>query len=216
MGDEAEANWEAMLTNHLPGRYKVVPKCKFVDCEGNLSDEIDLALVDRQYSTLILQAQSRAIVPAEAAYAVFEAKPRASRAHLLYAAAKAASVRGLARTSAPIVDARGRIDPPRPPSPIMAGLLTVGSDWVDGLGAAFRRALSDQDPVGQIDLGCVLLHGGWEVNYEVDPIGISVSVGEQSLVSFYLRLLARLQDVGTVPAMDFGAWSAFVRRRPQP
>src|SRR5271156_6812794 len=128
-GDEGEADWEAMLTEHLPRRYQVIPKCFLVDHRGAISQEIDLALCDRQYSTMVFATNARLFVPAEAVYAVFEVKPRISRQHVLYAADKAASVRRLERTSAPIVDARGRIDSPKPPPHIVAGLLTTGSDW---------------------------------------------------------------------------------------
>lgn len=216
MGDESEADWESMLKEHLPRRYQVVPKCFAVDYRGATSDEIDLALCDRQYSTMVFSANSRLFVPAEAIYAVFEVKPRVNREYVLYAAEKTASVRRLERTSAPIVDARGRIDEPKAPQYILGGLLTTGTDWAGGLDAPFVQSLRDQVPDGRLDIGCVLSHGGWQVQYgDSDPIA-EVSVGEHALVAFYLRLLERLQVVGTVPAMDLGAWGAFLRNRDSP
>lgn len=212
-GDETEVNWERLLADHLPRRYQVVPKCKFVDHLGHLSQEVDLALCDRQYSTMVLQSEARAIVPAEAAYAVFEVKPELNRDHLLYAAGKAASVRVLARTSAQITDARGIIDRPREPSRIIAGLLATRVGWSPSLGDAFATALKDQDPEGRLDVGCVLGVAGWEVMYGNDEPAWVASSANQALVFFYLRLLTALQAIGTVPAIDYAAWSSFLSIR---
>jgi len=212
-GDETEGNWGQMLDDHLPRRYQAVTKCFVVDHTGATSDELDIVLCDRQYSTLVFSAGSRLFVPAEAVYAVFEVKPRICRENVLYAAAKAKSVRCLKRTSAPIVDARGRIDEPKLPQQIFAGLLTTGSDWVGGLGSSFTNVLADQDPEGRLDLGCVLSHGGWIAHYAEAQSAV-VSVEEHALVSLYLRLLSLLQGVGTVPAMDYGIWGSFLRDRP--
>lgn len=209
-GDETEVSWEGLLVDHLPRRYQVVPKCKFVDHTGRLSDEVDLALCDRQYSTLVLQSGARSIVPAEAAYAVFEVKPELNREHLLYAANKAASVRVLDRTSERITDARGLIEEPRKPSQIIAGLLTTRRGWSPTLGNAFRVALDDQNPIGRLDLGCALGEVGWEVTYENNPPNWTASTPKHALVFFYLRLLSALQMVGTVPAMDYALWSSFL------
>ena len=213
MGDEAEADWASMLEDHLPRRYQVLSKCFVVDHSGGASDEIDIALCDRQYSTMVFSANARLFVPAEAIYAIFEIKPRISRANVLYAADKVESVRRLHRTSAEIVDARGRIDEPKAPQHILGGLLTTGSDWVDGLGPAFNDAIQDQNHGGRLDLGCVLSHGGWQIRYEDSAANAEVTIGEHALVGFYLGLLRRLQEVGTAPAMDFDVWSEFLRHR---
>ncbi len=210
MGDEAEGNWVEMLAAHLPYRYQVVDKCFVVDYRGACSQEIDIVLCDRQYTTLIFRAGARVFVPAEAVYAVFEVKQRVNRDHVLYAADKVQSVRSLARTSGAIVHAGGVIDPPTDPKPIIGGLLTTGTDWASGLTEPFVTALRDQPVGGRLDLGCVVAEAGWEVTYETDPT-VSRSVREHALVHFYLRLLAALQRVGTVPAMDFARWSEFLR-----
>lgn len=211
MGDEAEGNWVEMLSAHLPRRYQVVGKCFVVDHCGASSQEIDLALCDRQYTTLIFRAGARIFVPAEAVYAVFEVKQRIDRDHVLYAADKVQSVRQLQRTSAPIVHAGGRIDAPGAPKPILGGLLTTTSDWT-ALGAPFINALRDQVADGRLDIGCVVDDAGWEATYGDQP-NVSRSVPEHALVFFYLRLLAALQRHGTVPAMDFEAWSDFLRHK---
>lgn len=211
MGDEAEGNWVQMLSAHLPQRYQVVDKCFVVDHKGQCSQEIDLALCDRQYTTLIFRSGARVFVPAESVYAVFEVKQRINRDHVLYAAEKVASVRSLERTSGTIVHAGGVIDTPQPPKPILGGLLTTGSDWAGGLGQAFIDALRAQPATGRLDLGCVVVDAGWEVEYTEATPSYKQSVSEHALVYFYMRLLAALQRLGTVPAMDLEAWSTFLR-----
>ncbi|WP_139825224.1 DUF6602 domain-containing protein [Mycobacterium conspicuum] len=209
MGDETEGNWVQMLSAHLPRRYQVVDKCFVVDHRGECSQEIDIALCDRQYTTLILRAGTRIFVPAEAVYAVFEVKQRTNRDYVRYAAEKVQSVRKLERTSAPIVHAGGVIKEPSAPKPILGGLLTTTSDWTV-LGVPFVDALHNQVAEGRLDIGCIVKVAGWEATYSDQP-SVSRSVPEHALVFFYLRLLAALQQHGTVPAMDFGAWSGFLR-----
>lgn len=210
MGDEAEVNWMQMLSAHLPWRYQIIEKCFVVDYEGSRSQEIDLVLCDRQYTTLIFKAESRLFIPAEAVYAVFEVKQRINRDHIMYASDKIKSVRSLKRTNAAIVHAGGTINTPKLPKPILGGLLTTTNDWSRGLNSSFMNALRDQDVDGRLDIGCVANETGWEVEYE-DEIQVDRSVPEHALVYFYIRLLAALQQVGTVPAMDFEVWSTFLR-----
>ncbi len=211
MGDEAEGNWSQMLSGHLPWRYQVVEKCFVVDHRGEVSDEIDLLLCDRQYTTLVFRAGARLFVPAEAVYAVFEVKPRINLANVEYAAGKMASVRRLSRTSAPVVHAGGTHDEPKEPAHIIGGLLTTGSDWNPPLGDSFESALKAHVGDYRIDIGCVVHAGGWQTADEGDSVGVETSQPEDALVYFYLRLLAMLQQVGTVPAMDFEVWSTFLR-----
>lgn len=210
-GDEAEGNWTQMLAGHLPWRYQVVDKCFVVDHRGEVSDEIDLLLCDRQYTTLVFRAGARLFVPAEAVYAVFEVKPRINLAHVDYAAEKVASVRRLSRTSAPVVHAGGRHDEPKEPAHIIGGLLTTGSDWNPPLGSSFESALETHAGDHRLDIGCVVHAGGWQTEVESQSVRVEASQPEEALVYFYLRLLAMLQQVGTVPAMDFELWSSFLR-----
>jgi hypothetical protein len=209
-GDEAELNWWEMLEEHLPQCYQVVSKAFVVDHLGAQSREIDLLLCDRQYSPLILQTRARKYVPAEAVYAAFEVKPRISRDYVFDAARKTASVRSLSRTSAPIVHAGGKIEDPKAPAHIIGGLLTTGSDWADGLGASFSKALAEQDTGGQLDLGCAIEVSGWRASYAPAP-SVDRSVPEQALVYFFVELLRMLQAVGTVTAMEFDVWGEFLR-----
>jgi hypothetical protein len=212
-GDEAEINWYDMLDQHLPKRYQPISKCFVVDHLGRCSDEIDITLCDRQYSTMVFKSDARLFIPAESVYAVIEIKPRINRENVLYAAKKAASVRALERTNAPIPHAGGRIEEPKEPPRIIAGLLTTTSDWSDGIGAAFGEVLGDQNEDAQLDLGCILDYAGWEVSYGGTKLSVSCSVSEHALIFFYLLLLGRLQEAGTVPAMDLEQWGSFLRIR---
>lgn len=212
-GDQAELNWERLLADHLPRRYRVIAKAQVVDYQGDLSDEIDLLIVDRQYSPFLLQADARCIAPAESVYAAFECKPGMSRQTIGYAADKVASVRRLARTSAPIPHAGGRFEPVTPRR-ILGGLLTARADWAGGLGQRAKHSLSEQVVGGRLDIGCVLHAGGWSAAYDATmALTMTVSQPETAVMYFMLTLQAMLQRLGTVPAMDFGLWSGWLATR---
>ncbi|TDN59111.1 DUF6602 domain-containing protein [Paraburkholderia sp. BL10I2N1] len=132
-GAAVEANWLGMLVRHLPERYRA-DKATVIDNRGNCSDSIDIVVYDGQYTHLVLKHQDFLYVLAEPVYAVFEVKQSVDKSH---AGDKAASVRGLHRTSAATVDIRGATAL-KPPIPILAGLLCTDS----GVVAALRRTVS--------------------------------------------------------------------------
>jgi hypothetical protein len=127
-----------------------------------------------------------------------------------YAAAKVATVRELERTSAPIVHAGGRVDAPKRPPHIIGGLLTTRCDWSSLSSAAFDEAIRDQLVTGRLDIGCAVQAGGWRVSYGGERAEILRSSEDRSIVFFLFQLLARLQSVGTAPAMDYDMWSVFL------
>jgi hypothetical protein len=203
-GDISEGSWRKMLAKLLPTRYGV-SQATVVDCLGGKSDAIDVVIHDRHFSPLVFWQDDVMYVPAESVYAVFECKPAMNKALLAYGSAKADSVRRLHRTAAQIVHAGGRILEPKKPPTILAGYLATRSDWTPPLGGAFEKHLA-VDGGGRIDLGCVVGAGAWEVPSDTaDPL--SVVSQDKSLVFFAMRLLARLQDMGTISAMDYNAWS---------
>jgi hypothetical protein len=204
-GDISEEAWRHVLEALLPRRYRV-SKATVVDSRGGRSDAIDVVVHDKHFSPLVFEQNSVLYVPAESVYAVFECKQTLDKDYLDYAADKAASVRRLYRTSAPIVHAGGRIDTPKTPPPILAGVLTTRSEWNPPLGDPFRTHLPRTDD-GRVDLGCVVDAGAWEIPRD-DGCDLRVSAADKSLVFFVLRLLARLQAMGTVPAMDYDEWSS--------
>jgi hypothetical protein len=205
-GDATEDNWLKMLKEHIPNRYQIVNKAFIIDSNGNVSDQIDLTIYDRQYTPLLYNRDNQRFVPAESVYAVFEVKQDLSRQNINYASEKAKSVRQLQRTSAEIVHAGGQ-HPPRIPFSILAGILTYDSDWSPAFGDAFRRTLSGLSSTHErIDLGCVVSEGAFEISYDSDGFEIEQSEKQLALVYFLFRLLGRLQKLGTVPAIDYDVY----------
>jgi len=206
-GDASESNWLAMLNAHLPLRYQA-GRGVVIDSAGARSHAIDLVIYDRQYTPLLYNRDDQRIIPAEAVYAVFEVKQHISSDHVRYAGEKAASVRVLRRTSTSIVHAGGRFEP-REPFRVLAGILAFGSTWKPPLGKKFQAALSGLTEDQQLDLGCVVNVGAFQARYGDDGLPtLQVSPPAAALAEFFLRLLARLQALGTAPAVDYRAYGA--------
>jgi uncharacterized protein DUF6602 len=204
-GDAAEIEWRAMLNQYLPRRYSA-DTAFVLDCEGNLSEQIDIVIYDRQYSPFLFNQNEAKYLPAESVYAVFEVKQGLSAANIKYAGEKAATVRKLRRTSAPIRHAGGKFEPITPPR-ILAGILVLDSEWNPPLGEPFDAALRGKPPTERLDLGCALDCGGFEVETtETNEIRIQTSGPETALIFFFFRLLSRLQASGTVAAIDLNEY----------
>lgn len=202
-GDISEGAWRDLLEGVLPSRYQV-SKASVVDSRGGRSQAVDVVIHDRHFSPLVFHDGDTKLLPAESVYAVFECKPDLDKANLTYAAEKAASVRKLHRTSAPVIHAGGRVDTPKAPPSILAGLLTTVSGWSPPLGDTFRSNLpliGDE----RLDLGCVVQEGAWEVAPQLSSV--TIAPASKGLVFFVVRLLARLQSMGSVPAMDYEEWA---------
>lgn len=200
-GDGAEANWLKMLQGHLPHRYQA--EAAFViDAEGNQSDQIDIVLYDRQYTPELYNVDGQRVIPAEGVYAVFEVKPILDRKNVEYAGKKVASVRGLKRTSAPIVHAGGEHEP-RVITPILGGILATEPGWKPPFADAFCACVAGTAPKERLDLGCVASAGAFEAIYEDSGHKVSTSNPDFALASFFMRLLHRLQRIGTVPAIEY-------------
>jgi hypothetical protein len=204
-GEASEEDWLRVLKAHLPHRYQA-DRAFVIDSQGLCSDQIDVVIYDRQYSPLLFNQANQRYVPAESVYAVLEVKQDLSREHVLYAAEKAASVRRLRRTSAPVPHVEG-VAKPRPLHPIVAGILTYQSSWVIPFGDPLRQALADLSTDHQLSIGCALIHGAFEAQYprngEVDLVVVD---GARSLLQFLMRLLRQLQAMATVPAIDYEAY----------
>jgi hypothetical protein len=200
-GTASEEGWRAMLGEYLPRRY-CVSKAFVIDSDNRRSQEIDLVIYDRQYSPFLFKQGGAVFIPAESVYAVFEVKQGLSAETIRYAAGKAASVRSLHRTSVSITHAGGNF-PPRPPFPLLAGLLCLESSWSPPFGEALMRELEATSGESRLDLVCALRHGAFEaVRSPEGGVQIDLSAPDTALIFFFLRLLERLQGLGTVPAMD--------------
>lgn len=205
-GDGSEINWLGMLKKHLPTRYHV-EKAFVVDVNGEKSDQIDIVVFDRHYSPLLFTLDGAIYVPAESVYAVLEVKQSLNKEYINYAGQKVESVRRLHRTSAPIHQAGGTLAP-KPLHKILAGILALDSDWTPALGAPLKRAMNSLPELQQLDLGCALQYGSFEVTYEGGRISeLGISEKETALVFFFMRLLHRLQHIATVPAIDLEEYS---------
>ncbi len=204
-GNEGELAWQRVLGEHLPRRYAV--RGGFIlDSRGETSEQIDIIIYDPQYTPVWFTQQGHAFVLAEAVYAVFEVKQELNAAHLTYAGEKAASVRRLHRTSAPVVHSDGK-RPPKTPFRILAGILALKSGWINPADHLERVLDSQTRSGGHLDLGIALEAGFFETEQE----RVQFSAGPECLVLFLYRLLDLLQQRGTVPAINWNAYVAHLR-----
>lgn len=207
IGDGSEEGWRVMLEEFLPRRY-AVSQAFVVDSCGNSSLQLDAVVHDRHFTPLFWEIDGARFLPAESVYAVFEIKPELNLGYLREAGEKVASVRKLHRTSQRIVHAGGEVMTPKPPPWILGGLLARRSGWNPPFGQSLKDGLDGLADTQRLDLGCGLADGAFEV-----PAG-ATSANEMTTVDstvglafFALRLLARLQRIGTVPALDIDAYT---------
>lgn len=204
MGSVNEDHWIGLLRSYLPNRYDVATGI-VIDSQGRRSDQIDVIIFDRHFTPTLLDQKNHRYIPAEAVYAIFECKPTVNKKYVEYAQNKAASVRKMHRTSVAIAHAGGTFKP-KEPFHIAAGLLAPKIDWVDGFGGAFEKCLST-DRETMLDCACALEQGCFD-QYD----GKLLTVSEHgSLMFFLFRLLSRLQALGSVPAIDWAAYSQICR-----
>ena len=223
-GEVNEDHWLEIFRQYLPDRYQVT-RGFVIDSKGGCSDQIDIIIYDRQYTPTLLDQQNHRYIPIEAVYAVFETKPEFSKKYFDYAGDKAASVRRLQPTSVSIVHAGG-VYPPKEPIKIIAGIVAK-SGWGSGLQDTFENNLPTEANMF-LDCGCALEHGTFHFfdtvchctpDKDLTQWGrktltvypkqfgkANLAVGG-SLMTFLFRLLAQLQSMGTVPAIDWMAYS---------
>lgn len=207
-GAATERHWIALFERYLPKRYKA-SSAFVIDSRGNRSRQIDIAIYDHFYSPLLFPQESAVHIPAESVYAVFEVKQSVTRDMVRDAAAKAASVRALYRTSATLISAGKRQSAVRPHR-ILGGLLAARSMWFEEtFPANISRAVRGLKGQERLDLGCCLEHGAFECVGAVDDV--RVSHPEKSLIFFILRLLDRLRAMGTAPAVDWQQYERWLR-----
>ena len=215
VGDATEDGWKDMLGNFLPGRYGV-DSGKVIDSQGCQSEQIDIIIHDTYYSPLMFSIGDAKFVPIESVYAVLEVKQTLNKGTLDYAAQKAESVRRLHRTSTLIPNQFGKaITKALDEFPILAGILTSKSDWGRPFDATLRSHLADQPPQRAIDIGCALGAGAFDTQREPlvtdrTLLGMTTSGPERALSYFAIRLLYRLQQLGTVGAIDYEAYASHI------
>jgi hypothetical protein len=211
-GQGTEDRWRGLLSAMLPARYEVGAAI-VVDSLGNRSDQLDLVIRDRHFSPLFWNWGGHLYVPAESVYGVFEIKPEINRHYILYTGNKIASVRSLHRTSVSFGWAAGTMQAREQP-PILGGILAGGSEWSPAYGDAFMEAMRDIVDSGRLDLGCVLGHGSFEVPFDGTVESVEIGETDKTLITFVLRLLRRLQGLGSAPAIDYAAYAGWISDAP--
>ena len=207
-GDAAEEVWLELLAAHLPNRYRV-GKGFVIDSNGKESHYIDIIIYDRHFTPPVF---SNLYVPAESVYMVMEVKQELTRANIIYAGKKAQSVRTLFRTNAEVHHAGGVIQQPRPLSRIPAGIVTYKSSWDPApFGNPFENALAALTDNQQLDFGIAADHGYFEVKYEAAGPVVERFLKTRALAAFLIRLLNRLQKLGTVPVIDYAIYSRILQ-----
>lgn len=195
-GDSYENCWINWMKTYLPSRYSVT-KGKVIDCEGNMSDQIDVIIYDRIFSSPILVEDCPILIPAESVYAVFESKSDLSSGNIRYAQNKAKSVRVLKRTNARIRHIGGESETDN--KPILAGILTKKSTIGDYNGEIEKYNPIGSDSEERLDFGCSADGHGFFINdKELDFLP-----ADNSLVNFLYRLLMALQKQGSVAAIEY-------------
>lgn len=216
-GDNTEANWIEWFRAYLPERYKV-DKANIIDSTGKESEQIDLVIYDAQYSYLVFHQGDTKLIPAESVYAVFEVKQELNKEYIEQAKKKAKSVRALHRTSSRIKHAGGEYKP-KPLHEILAGILTTRSAWVSPIANNVAKYVLNCEPEDRLDFVCsisdntfVVDHNTGTNKYDASQIpSIRFCEQDESLVFLLLNLLRRLQDIGTVPAIDFSKYAEGIK-----
>lgn len=201
-GDGSEKVWLDLFNTYLPKRYQAA-SAFVVDSNGNFSEQIDVAVFDRQYSPFVFYYQDQTIIPAESVYAVFEAKQTLNLGMIKYAQEKAKSVRNLHRTSLPIPHVGG-VYPPKNLIPIMGGILTLESDWNPALGEPLMNQLEAEKGSALLNIGCVASHGHFHHDKESDQFNLLPE--SKAATAFLFKLISELQFSGTVPMIDIQAY----------
>lgn len=199
-GDNSEVTWREMLSTYLPYRYKV-DKGMVIDHEGSTSEYIDIIIYDQYYSPIVFRENDVLYVPAESVFAVIESKQMLNKGHVEYARDKAKSVRALKRTSVPIQQMNDAMAT-KTDKGILAGIVTMKSDWSPAFGQPFKDAIAEAATVSRIDFGCALNDGSFSATYDDGSSTITCSDSDSSLISFFVDLVARLQALGNPPAID--------------
>ena len=183
-------------------------KATIVDSHGQFSDQIDVVLFDRQYTPLIFELQNEIIVPAEAVYALFEAKQEIKAEFVRYAQQKVATVRRLHRTSAPVQTIDGQRT--ARPQPILAGFLAFESAWKTAtIGKYLSPVLAADQNEGRLDFGCIAAYGTFGCE---GANCVSSAPHDKATTCFLLELITRLQRMGTAPAIDMAAYARWLVR----
>jgi hypothetical protein len=203
LGTGCEILWRELLRKYLPTRYQV-EEAFVIDSFGRTSDQMDVVIFDSMYTSPLNGHDNTKYIPRESVYAVFEAKQAVSKQHLGYAGQKAASVNALHCTSASIVNA-GNQSGPRDIFRPLTGLIAFNAQWKDGLASkSFIPNLPSAEN-SRLDFVLTAKSGFYDGRPGVES---PLALDEGAMMTGIFRLLQALQELGTVPAID---WSVYER-----
>ena len=93
------------------------------------------------------------------------------------------------------------------PGHIIAGILTFESDWSPALAEPLLKALQAGTGEAQLDMGCIAAHG----TFTCDASGLhTVTPQGKPATAFLFELIARLQELATVPMIDVRAYAKWL------
>lgn len=203
-GATAEGGWLCLLQRYLPARYKVEPGF-VISADGGISEQIDCIVYDGTFTPTFFAEHANSHIPAEAVYAVFEIKQHVDPSHIRYASDKARSVRALRRTSAPYTG-DGKARDPKPHFPIVGGLLACklkARKWDSSiLRLTEIRGLECKNK--WLDIVLTAESGG--VDYLSAESSLKEYPQEGGLMFGILRLVRKMVEQGTAPAVDWDYW----------
>ena len=222
LGKVTENLFIKILKKYLPKRYKVTGAI-IIDSNGEISDQIDIVIYDNQYTNTLLDQSGNIYIPCEAVYGIFEVKQQVNKKSLGYTAKKVESVRRLNRTSVEIYHAGGK-HPPKKHFTILGGLIAYEAEWKDGLDSkSFKNAFSAFEGDKKVDCCLAISPKGREVEKTAKGVIKSGSFDiydeapcfvkkEPILIHFIFRLLYKLQNLGTVSAIDWCKYLKFLEK----
>ena len=98
-GNEGELNWEKILSNWLPSDYHIVTKVKLMNEIGEMSPEVDIAVLRPFYPKALLEKK---LILTAGVVAAFEVKNTLKAHHIKECFEKSVKIRGLLKQPLPI------------------------------------------------------------------------------------------------------------------
>lgn len=198
LGGNCEQVWRELLRKYLPTRYQI-EEAFIIDSLGNTSEQQDIVIFDAIYTSPLHGHEHKKYLPRESVYAVFEVKQTVDKENLIYAGHKASTVNDLHCTSADIVNA-GHSFPGRAVFRPLTGLLANSANWSKGLESdSFKQNLPKPENE-RLDFVITAESGFFAAKQSPDNELFS---GRGALMRGIFRLLQSLQEIGTVPAIDW-------------
>ena len=195
-GDNSESGWKEFLDKILPKKYGV-DNGFVIDCEGNISDQIDIIIYDNLYSPYIMSSGSGIkYIPSEAVYAIVEIKPTVTKSYLKYANDKVESVKKLKRTVRGVTVAGDR-KPKGKLTNILGILLTKEANITKD-----ETLKNYMEEYTNINIVCALDKYTLFCDRNISELKIQKINENEALLGLYFYLNNELYELGTVAGID--------------